>query len=83
MTPTLGRIVHALVDPTTNNHSDVAPAQITAVHGEHPDGGHLVNVRVMLDAFTTPAWLTSIRLVDDETAARAIEDPACFWPPHT
>lgn len=64
--PSVGRIVHVLIDPTMNNGSDVAPAIITRVW---PSGGPVdatgfvgyINVRVLADSDNT-LWLGSINL---------------------
>jgi hypothetical protein len=72
--PSLGRIVHVRVDPTQNNGSDIAPAVITRVWNDN-----MVNLRVLFDAFTTPFWMTSVRLVDDEPAADVTH--VAWWPP--
>lgn len=64
--PSVGRIVHVLIDPTMNNGADVAPAIITRVW---PSGGPVdatgfvgyVNVRVLADSDNT-LWLTSINM---------------------
>jgi hypothetical protein len=82
--PTVGRIVHVLVDPKDNNGSDVAPAIITRVWGA-PDGypGGAVNIRVLRDGYPGDSeWMTSIPLYDDEESARATGlARAAFWPP--
>lgn len=80
-TPSLGRVVIAKAEPTQNNGADRAPAVITRVWGEHPQGGWTVNLRVTLDAFTMPTWLTSVRLFDTEDEALAYQGPAAYWPP--
>jgi hypothetical protein len=83
MTPTLCRMVLVTADPASNNGSDVAPAVITRVWGEHPAGGHTVNLQVLPDA-ASPRWATSVRLVDTEEQARALApSTAAWWPPRT
>jgi len=72
--PSPGRIVIARVDPLMNNGSDEAPAVITRVWSDTT-----INVRVLLDAFTTPLWLSSIRLLDERPADRGVY--ATWWPP--
>lgn len=79
-TPSLGRVVLALVNPATNNGADVAPAVLTRVWNEQPDGSWVVNCKVNLDGDGS-AWLTSARLFDDEAQARAFGGQALFWPP--
>lgn len=80
--PSIARIVLAArVEPTMNNGADTAPAIITRVWGEHPDGGWTVNVRVILDQFSQPLWWTSARLFDTEDEAQAYQGQALFWPP--
>lgn len=65
MTATVGRIVHVLVDPASNNGSDIAPAIITRVFSDD-----LVNYRILLDANGEPVWRSSAKLCADEAAAR-------------
>lgn len=83
--PTVGRWVHVLMDPSTNNGSDVAPAVITRVWSDT-----CVNVRVLRDSNVTD-WKTSVPLyptrADAEAkhaelpAAMRPERPAgAFWP---
>jgi hypothetical protein len=85
-TPTVGRVVLVLVSRTTNNGSDVAPAQITRVWNE-ASGYWLVNYRITGDGTDVPVWKTSACLFEDEDAARAFlgDNPAngmqAFWPP--
>jgi hypothetical protein len=94
MKPSIGRIVHVLVDPQTNNGSDVAPAMITRVWSDT-----CVNIRVSRDNHPGPEeWLTSISLYDSldalesSVAQRQAEFDAtgqeikayrggAFWPP--
>jgi hypothetical protein len=91
--PAVGRIVHAVVDPTENNAGDIAPAIITRVWSDV-----LVNIRVLLDAdpgdqrSALGEWRTSVPLAESrealDEAHRAqwgTEDAAtfgAFWPPH-
>ena len=95
-TPTIGRIVHVLVDPTHNNGIDVAPALITRVWPGRTEAQHglgeysMVNLRVIGESHQIE-WLTSIALFDarpdaDALAARNPQNPAgyhavAFWPP--
>lgn len=84
--PSVGRIVHVLMDPRDNNGSDVAPAIITRVWSDT-----VVNVRVLADSDATP-WWTSVSLHDDREAADAAVAPvremhgdaavlrAAWWP---
>lgn len=74
--PALGRCVHVKVDPSTNNGSDTAHANITRVWN---DG--MVNIRVTLDAFSCPTWMTSVKLFDTEDEAVANGSHSCYWPP--
>lgn len=90
MQPTVGRIVHVLVDPKVNNGSDVAPAVITRVWNEHG-----INVRVLRDGYPDPSeWMTSISLhasreaLDEHIEAVKSANPGAevsvrgaFWPP--
>lgn len=79
--PSPGRIVLTHVDPTMNNGSNIAPAIITRVFGEHPDGGWVVNLRVFCDASTMPLSATSVRLFDDPTVPGADVGHSAWWPP--
>lgn len=92
--PAIGRIVHVVVDPKTNNGSDVAPAMITRVWSDT-----YVNLRLIRDNHPGPEeWLTSISLygsleaLDEAVAKRQAEFDAtapgltayrvgAFWPP--
>ncbi|MFJ9214232.1 hypothetical protein [Streptomyces sp. NPDC102264] len=80
-TPSLGRVVHVLVNPITNNGSDIAPATVVRVGPKHADGSWSVNLKADLDASTTARWLTSVRLHADEETARGYDGAAAFWPP--
>lgn len=81
-TPSLARMVLAIVNPSGNNGSDVCPAVITRVWGAHPSGGWTVNLRTVKDGSGTDEWLTSRLLFDTEELARDLGGHgACFWPP--
>jgi hypothetical protein len=94
-TPSLGRIVLARTDPTTNNGADVCPALITRVWGPAAAGGHewvTVNLKLFRDGNNDVASVTSARLFADEPAAAswaAEQDPpvvggepgVAYWPP--
>lgn len=73
--PSLGRVVFVKVDPAMNSGSDTAHAVITRVWSDE-----LVNIRIMLDAFTMPLWMTSVALREAEDDAVA-KGHACYWPP--
>lgn len=73
--PSVGRIVLTRVDAAMNNGSDVAPAVITHVNSEQS-----INIRVLLDAFTMPLSMTSVRLVDEP--ADDVTHVA-WWPPRS
>jgi hypothetical protein len=81
MTPSPGRIVLVRGIQANSNGSDVAPAIITRAWSND-----LVNVLVFPDC-AAPVPATSVALVDDEAAARALQDskeyPAtvAYWPP--
>ncbi|GAA3718248.1 hypothetical protein [Streptomyces tremellae] len=79
--PSLGRVVLALVEPTTNGGADIAPAVVVRVGAAHDDGSHTVNVKADLDSSTSPKWMTGVRLCPDEETARAYDGAAAFWPP--
>lgn len=78
-TPSLGRTVLFAGEQARSNGADVAPAVITRVWAEHPEGGWLVNLQVLPDN-APPVPATSVRLVDDEDTARAA-GYAAWWPP--
>jgi hypothetical protein len=78
--PSLGRIVIADVDPAMNNGSDQAPAVITRVWGEHPDGGWTVNLRVFVDSPGAELCKTSVRLFDEPSVGENRPHTA-WWPP--
>ena len=73
--PSIGRIVLVKVRPGDNNGGDTAPAIITRVNSDVS-----VNVRVMLDAASTPAWMTSLHLCETEEEA-VTKGWSCYWPP--
>lgn len=74
MKPSLGRIVHVLVDPAINNGADVAPAVITRVWGDS-----MVNVKVLLDA-AGEQWQTSVNLYTERPDNPELTR-AAWWPP--
>jgi hypothetical protein len=97
MKPSVGRIVHVLVDPKQNNGSDVAAAAITRVWSDT-----CVNLRVWHDGPSVPPegsfrqdWLTSWPLHESREAAAEVHAArvaefgpgytialsAAFWPP--
>ena len=83
MKPTVGRIIHTLVDPARNNGADVAPAIITRVWSDTS-----VNLRVLYDGASVD-WVTSATLHADEDTAREhvamgiqpMSGHQAFWPP--
>lgn len=76
--PTVGRIVHVPMDPTTNNGQSFAPAIITQVWN-----AGLVNVQIFADQ-PGNAWRTSVKYVPSLADINA-DDPARLyrwtWPP--
>lgn len=78
--PSVGRIVHVLMDPTMNNGADIAPAIITRAWSDTT-----VNLRVLADGNST-LWRTSSTYADDLDAIPA-DDPTRLnrwtWPPRT
>lgn len=71
MPPTIGRIVHVIVDPATNNGSEIAPAIITRVWSGN-DERATVNYRILGDhAPTDDGWKTSALLLATQEDARA------------
>jgi subtilisin-like proprotein convertase family protein len=79
--PSLGRIVIARVAPAENNGSDEAPAVITRVWGEAPDGSWTVNVRVLVDTDQSPLSKTSVKLLDERPKVNGEDMHAAWWPP--
>jgi len=93
--PSIGRIVHVLVDPASNNGSEVAAAIVTATYGVHSDGDgetrHTISVRVVTDTFSDLPSLTSIYLYDERPSAEKLAGLAphnpsgrnaiAFWAP--
>lgn len=73
--PSVGRIVHVLVDPALNNGSDVAPAIITRVWSDA-----MVNVKVFLDSEGADLCQTSVNLHPEQPDDPAITR-AAWWPP--
>jgi hypothetical protein len=69
-------MVIALVDPVSNNGSDLSPAVITRVWNDT-----LVNVKTIHDGSASEQWLTSVSLFDTEEEARTSGGHCCFWPP--
>lgn len=82
--PSPGRIVLAVGAQAVSNGTDVAPALITRVWGENPDGSWTVNMTVFPDA-GSPVSATSVEVFADERAARAAlpfpSTTAAYWPP--
>lgn len=70
-TPQVADMVLAVL-PSPSNGTDVAPAIITRVWGQHPEGGWTINAHAFPDGFFTPQVWTSARLVEAEDVARAI-----------
>lgn len=93
-TPTIGRVVHVLVEPYAtgggqdNNGADVAPAILTRVWSEQSDHW-VVDYRILRDNADVPEWKTSAALFSAEAAARLSDEAAsasgqgmhAFWPP--
>ena len=82
-TPSIGRVVIVPVGPSLNNGADRAPAIITRVWNEQPDGSWVINARVLCDSENT-MWLTSLRLFASESVAldATLSDAKHFayWP---
>lgn len=68
------------------NGTDIAPAVITRVWGEHPAGRHIINLRVFPDGTSNVPCMTSVPLFDTEQQARDFVDEtpaapvAAYWP---
>jgi hypothetical protein len=79
--PSLGRVVLVVGEAAKSTGVDVAPATIMHVWGEHPDGGHTVNLHVLPDATGSTRIATGVRLVETEDEARALlPSNAAYWP---
>lgn len=83
--PSLARMVLVLGDVACHNGADVAPAMVTRVWGEHPDGGHTVNLVVFPDGYM-PRHAFSVPLYADEQTARKSKAgqhgaAVAYWPP--
>lgn len=93
--PSVGRIVHVLVDPASNNGQEVAAAIVTAVYGPNSDGDGIVrytiSVRAVTDTLADLPSLTSIYLYDERPEAQKLarlypsnptgRNGIAFWPP--
>jgi hypothetical protein len=77
-TPSVGRVVHVLMDPKANNGADIAPAIITRVWSDST-----INCRVLADG-ESMLWRTSSTYAPDLDAIPA-DDPTRLnrwtWPP--
>lgn len=92
--PSVGRIVRAIVPPSQNNGSDVAPAIITRVWSStsvNVDNDtaipvHVVNLRIFYDS-PEIGWETSRYLAGSSGDARAIANAqpgvVAYWPERT
>lgn len=82
--PTVGRSVIALGGVAVSNGTDIAPAVVTRVWGEHPAGRHIINLRVFPDATSAVPCMTSVSLFDTEEQAREFVGDtsavAAYWP---
>ena len=83
-TPSVCRIVAVVGFEARNNGTDVAPAIITRVWGERPDGAWTVNLRVFPDAGIERNATSILLWPDEDTARQAIEGnslaTAAHWP---
>lgn len=86
--PSVGRIVHTLVDPRVNNGEDVAAALVTKVR--KVDDDERVNLRVFLDT-GADLRLTNVEMRDKrpdeneegvDTTVEGVQRVA-FWPPRS
>lgn len=79
---TVGRQLHALVDPRINGGHDVAPAIVTSVHeveGEDEKTEERANLRVFLDTGADLRY--SDVVVFDKRPKKAPSGRVAFWPP--
>ncbi len=83
-TPSVARMVIVVGHGAQHNGTDVAPAVITRVWGERPDGAWTVNVRVFPDAGIEQNLTSVLLWPDEDTARQAIEGrdymSAAYWP---
>ena len=78
----VGLIVQTPMDTGDNNGHDKAPAIITYVGDEGPNGGVLVNLRVFTDGtlITNIVPMVGIECVDYEETARGLGVGVGAWP---
>lgn len=81
MQPSICRDVVVPTDPALNLGATQAPAKVTRVWSEHPEGGWVVNVRVFADGPLVPDRQSSVRLFATEEEARAAGGHTAWWPP--
>lgn len=79
--PSIGRIVIAAILPEMNNGSGEAPAIITRVWGQRPDGGWTVNIRIFPDNPGSEIVATSVHLTEEKPEGAPAHGRACWWPP--
>lgn len=81
--PSIGRIVTAVGFLARSNGTDEAPAIITRVWGERPDGGWTVNATIFRDN-AAENYASSVLLFEDADVARAHlqheQATALHWP---
>jgi hypothetical protein len=75
--PSIGRVVHAWVDPASNNGHHIAAAVVTRVWGDD-----VVNLSVFVDADTGPVRQTSARFVEELPGPDDVPNGYVWtWPP--
>lgn len=77
----IGQLVQTPRDPIANGGVDKAPAVVTEIEGEGPNGGVLVNVKVFANAADSGLeYVTGLEFVDYEETARNLGVGAGAWP---
>lgn len=78
----VGLTVQTPMDPGDNNGHDKAPAIVTFVGDEGPNGGVLVNIRVLTDGplITNIIPMVDVECVDYEETARTLGVGVGAWP---
>jgi hypothetical protein len=83
-TPSIGRIVTVVGFEARSNGTDIAPAIITRIWDERPDGAWTVNLRVFPDAGIERNATSILLWPDEDTARAAISEyetmTAAHWP---
>lgn len=78
----VGMTVQTPMNPGDNNDHDKAPAIVTFVGEEGPNGGVIVNIRILTDGLliTNIVPAVGVEFVDYEETARTLGVGAGAWP---